>query len=70
MRRKPRSLLGAIAMIAFVSIYALFAMVLAQAPAIRTAPQLLQTTIYAGLGLAWILPLMPLIRWMERRDAD
>ena len=55
-------------MIAFVGAYALLAMVLAQAPAIQRAPGLVQTPIYALLGLAWILPLLPLIRWMERPD--
>jgi hypothetical protein len=40
-------------------------MMLAQARPTQEAPVLLQTLIYAVLGLAWILPLMPLIRWME-----
>jgi hypothetical protein len=25
---------------------------------------------YIVLGLAWILPILPLIRWMVRPDAD
>jgi hypothetical protein len=53
-------------MLAFVLVYALIAMVLAQAPAIRHAPGTIQFATYAILGLAWILPLMPLIKWMER----
>jgi len=27
-----------------------------------------QAVIYSILGIAWIFPLMPLIRWMERPD--
>jgi uncharacterized membrane protein YuzA (DUF378 family) len=53
-------------MLAFVIVYALLAMMLAQSRPTQEAPVLLQTLIYAVLGLAWILPLMPLIRWMER----
>jgi hypothetical protein len=70
MTRKPRGLIGAVVMIVFVSVYALFAMTLAQAPAIQHAAVLVQTSVYAVLGLAWIAPLLPLIRWIERRDTD
>jgi membrane protease YdiL (CAAX protease family) len=69
MRRRWRALIGAFFMIAFVVVYALFAMAIAQAPALQHAPALVQTPIYAVLGLAWILPLLPLIKWMERADA-
>jgi hypothetical protein len=55
-------------MLAFVVFYALLAMTLAQARPIQEAPGLVQTVSYVVLGLAWILPLMPLIKWMERRD--
>jgi hypothetical protein len=29
------------------------------------APAFVQTLLYIVLGLAWVLPLMPLVRWME-----
>jgi Protein of unknown function (DUF2842) len=67
MRRRRRALIGALFMILFVTVYALFAMSLAQAPAIQRAPSLVQFPIYAVLGLVWVLPLLPLIRWIERR---
>jgi hypothetical protein len=63
MQKRTRKFLGAVAMLAFVIVYALVAMT--QARPTQEAPVLLQTLIYAVLGLAWILPLMPLIRWME-----
>ncbi|MEA2857288.1 MAG: hypothetical protein QOH98_1609 [Methylobacteriaceae bacterium] len=66
MQQRTRKLIGAAAMLAFVIVYALLAMMLAQSRPTQEAPVLLQTLIYAVLGLAWILPLMPLIRWMER----
>jgi uncharacterized membrane protein YuzA (DUF378 family) len=65
-QQRTRKFIGAVAMLVFVVVYALVAMVLAQARPTQDAPVLLQTLIYAVLGLAWILPLMPLIRWMER----
>jgi len=66
MQQRTRKLIGAAAMLAFVIVYALLAMMLAQSRPTQEAPVLVQTLIYAVLGLAWILPLMPLIRWMER----
>ena len=32
---------------------------------IARLPVLLQTLIYCLLGIVWILPLKPLLRWME-----
>ncbi|AWN46890.1 DUF2842 domain-containing protein [Methylobacterium terrae] len=69
MRRRTRSFLGAIAMIAFVIVYAPLAMALADSRIAET-PALVQSVLYAILGIAWIFPLMPLIRWMERPDRD
>ena len=67
MRRRTRSLLGAIAMIAFVIVYAPLAMALADSRIAET-PAVVQSVLYAILGIAWIFPLMPLIRWMDRAD--
>lgn len=69
MPRRARKLIGTIAMLAFVFIYAPVAMALAESR-IVDAPQWVQMAAYVVLGLAWILPLMPLIRWMERPDPD
>jgi hypothetical protein len=57
-------------MLAFVLFYALIAMALAQSRPIQEASALVQSVSYAVLGLAWILPLMPLIKWMERPDRE
>ena len=68
MRRRPRKFIGVLVTLAFVIVYALVAMALAQAHFVQTAPDLLQWLYYVVIGMAWILPLMPLIRWMERPD--
>jgi hypothetical protein len=68
MPRRARKFIGGAAMLVFVVLYALIAMALAQARPLQEAPALVQTLGYVILGLAWTLPLLPLIRWMERPD--
>ena len=64
MPRRLRTLLGTIVMLVFVLAYAIAAMALAESR-IQGAPKLVQTVAYLVLGIAWVLPLLPLIRWME-----
>ena len=67
MRQTHRKLVGTVVMIVFVCVYALVAMALAQGR-ITEASKPVQTIAYIALGLAWVLPLLPLIKWMERKD--
>lgn len=67
MKQRTRKLVGTVLILVFVCVYALVAMALAQGR-ITEAPKLVQGIAYVALGLAWILPLLPLIKWMERRD--
>ena len=67
MRRRTRTLLGTFGILAFVIVYAPLAMALADSRISETHPAV-QTVIYSILGIAWIFPLMPLIRWMDRPD--
>ena len=58
-----RKLIGAVALLVLVTVWALLAMAIAQFPPI------FQNPIVAGLyyfvaGIGWILPAMPLINWM------
>jgi hypothetical protein len=68
MRSRQRKLIGAIFMIVFVIFYALFAMVLAQATAMKVENPALRLLIFAILGLGWAVPMVPLIGWMERGE--
>jgi hypothetical protein len=70
MTRRTRKLLGTVFIIAFVTIYALVAMALAQSRPLQEASGLMQGIGYALLGLLWIIPLFPLISWMERKDPE
>ena len=69
MTRRARKFTGGAIMLIFVVIYALMAMALADSRPLQEAPALIRTLGYVALGLVWVLPLMPLIRWMERVDA-
>jgi hypothetical protein len=69
MRKRTRKLIGTAAILAFVMIYAPLAMALAESRIVE-APQAVQAIAYIVLGLVWILPLLPLIRWMEKPDTD
>lgn len=67
MTQSHRKLVGTVAILIFVCLYALVAMALAQGR-ITEASKPVQTIAYIVLGLAWVLPLLPLIKWMERKD--
>lgn len=58
--RKPA---GVLLIVAGLAAYA--AGVATLAPLIGTLPPLAQLPVYAILGVLWILPLRPLLRWME-----
>ena len=62
-----RKLIGAFALIALVVIWALVAMALAQAPAIK-ANGLVEVIYYVVAGIGWVLPGMLLVRWMSKPD--
>ena len=70
MRRRIRKFIGAGTMLAFVGVYAAVAMLVAQSDPIHALPGWAQAIFFAVVGLAWILPLMPLLTWMERPDPD
>ena len=59
-----RKFIGAIALLALVTVWALVAMAMAQSPAIRDS-SVLSVMYYVIAGLGWVLPAMPLVRWMS-----
>ena len=58
--RKPAGMLLILALILFWA-----GLVMHLSGPIGRLPVLLQTLIYCILGIVWILPLKPLLRWME-----
>lgn len=65
-----RKLIGALFMVFYVVFYALIAMALAQSRPLQEATGVVQTLLYAALGISWIFPLMPLIKWMASGPGD
>jgi predicted membrane channel-forming protein YqfA (hemolysin III family) len=64
---RTRKFIGAAVMIGFVVVYALVAMALSQARPVQEAPGLVQALIYMVIGMSWVIPMLPLIKWMEGR---
>jgi len=64
---RTRKLLGTVALLALVVVWALVAMALAQ-PLLAAANGLVAGLYYVIAGLGWVLPAMPLIKWMSRPD--
>ena len=58
--RKPAGALAIIALILFWTV-----LVVSFSAEIGRLPVLVQLPIYVVLGIVWILPLKPLLRWME-----
>ena len=65
MPARIRKLIGAIALVILVIVWALVAMAVAQFPVIK-ANAVAEAIYYVVAGLGWVLPAMPLIKWMAR----
>lgn len=64
---RKRKLIGAVALIALVVVWSLTAMALAQS-VLTSISGWVATIYYIVAGLGWVLPAMPLIKWMSRPD--
>ena len=69
MNRRTRKFIGAVAILLFVCVYALVVMAVVQGRVQQLSKEV-QAIFYAVVGMAWIRPLMPLIKWMERPDPE
>jgi Protein of unknown function (DUF2842) len=59
-----RKLIGGIVLIVLVVTWALVAMALAQSPVVK-ANGLIEVIYYVVAGLGWVLPAVPLVKWMS-----
>ena len=60
-----RKLIGAVALLLLVTVWALVAMAVAQFPPIFQS-RWISGIYYVVAGIGWVLPAMPLIKWMSR----
>ena len=68
MNIRTRKLIGAVALLVLVCVWALLAMALAQS-VLTDINGFVAAIFYVVAGLGWVLPAMPLISWMARPDA-
>lgn len=61
-----RKFVGTVALFVLVTIWALLAMALAQAPLIHDNT-LASIAYYVIAGIGWVLPAIPIVTWMSRR---
>jgi predicted membrane channel-forming protein YqfA (hemolysin III family) len=64
---RQRKLIGAVLLLALVVVWSLAGVAVAQAPALKES-KAWQMLFYVVVGLGWVLPAMPLIKWMSRKD--
>ena len=60
-----RKLIGTIALLTLVIVWALVAMAWAQ-PVLATGNRIAEAVYYILAGIGWVLPAMPLVSWMSR----
>jgi hypothetical protein len=68
MTLRTRKLVGAIALLVFLAVYALAAMMAAIVLQV-SASKIVELIYYPVAGLAWLPPAMWLVKWMQRPDA-
>jgi hypothetical protein len=66
MSLRTRKLIGVFALFALVIVWALAAMAIAQFPPIFQNP-LIAGLYYFVAGIGWVLPAMPLVKWMSKQ---
>lgn len=66
---RVRKLIGAVALLVLVTVWALLAMAVAQF-AFSSSNNLVAWIFYVVAGLGWVLPAMPVVSWMSRPGAQ
>ena len=69
MNIRQRKLIGAVLLLVLVIVWSLVGVAVAQAPILRESRGW-QMLFYVVAGLGWVLPAMPLIKWMQRKDSE
>lgn len=68
MPARVRKLIGTVALLVLVAVWALLAMGFAQI-LLPSGNGLVAAIYYVVAGLGWVLPAMPIVAWMGHRDA-
>jgi len=68
MTQRRRKLLGTIALILLIAVYAVIAVGVAIVLQVQNASKLAELIYYVVAGLLWVLPAGLLISWMQKPD--
>jgi peptidoglycan/LPS O-acetylase OafA/YrhL len=68
MTQRKRKLLGTIALILLIAVYAVLAVAVAIVLQMQNASKLAELIYYVVAGLLWVLPAGLLISWMQKPD--
>lgn len=69
MTQRTRKLIGTVAMLVLISIYALLALAVAVVLQVHNANKVVELVYYLVAGLLWVVPAGVIIKWMQRPDA-
>jgi hypothetical protein len=69
MTQRKRKLIGTIALLALIMVYAMLALAVAIVLQVRDANKIAELIYYVVAGLLWVVPAAWLISWMQRPDA-
>lgn len=67
MNPRIKKLIGTFVMVFFVGFYALVIAAVAPRILVPGTSRWIELAFYVVAGLAWAIPLLPLIRWMEKK---
>ena len=66
---RTRKLVGTIALLVLITVYALLALAVAIVLQVRQANHLVEVIYYVVAGLLWVLPAGLIVKWMSAPDA-
>ena len=69
MTQRKRKLIGTIALLALIMVYAMLALAVAIVLQVRDANKIAELIYYVVAGLLWVVPAACLISWMQKPDA-
>lgn len=70
MTQRTRKLIGTVAMLALIIVYAFIALAVAVVLQVQNANKFVELIYYVVAGLLWVLPAGVIIKWMQRPDAQ
>ncbi|MBX9684081.1 MAG: DUF2842 domain-containing protein [Hyphomicrobium sp.] len=68
MTQRTRKLIGTVAMLGLIIVYAFIALAVAVVLQVQNANKIVELIFYVVAGLLWVLPAGVIIKWMQRSD--